>query len=131
VPARSRGEPGPAIAAALSERVGVTARVTVLTAAEVRKAIEDNPLLKVATDPSRLLGSVFATAADRAKVAPLAKQAWGPEAIALGPRVVYQWCPRGIHDSPLATAVARALGDAVTARNWGTFTKLGALLTAD
>src|SRR5881628_2807318 len=40
---------------ALAARLGVPARVTVLTAAELAAAISENPLREVAKDPSRLL----------------------------------------------------------------------------
>ena len=45
----------------------------------------------------------------------------------LGQRVAYLWYPEGILKSRLAAAVDRLLGDAVTARNWNTMTKLHAL----
>ena len=46
----------------------------------------------------------------------------------VGPRVAYLWCPAGQLESPLAAAVGKVLGDAVTARNWTTMTKLHALV---
>jgi uncharacterized protein (DUF1697 family) len=44
--------------------------------------------------------------------------------------VSYLWCPRGSLESRVANAVNQVLGDAVTARNWATMTKLHALVTA-
>ena len=111
----------------MTERLGVSARVIVLSAAELAEAVAANPLLDVATEPARFLIAVLATPADRARVEALARQDWSPEALALGQRVAYLWCPGGILDSPLNTAVNRLLGDAVTARNWTTLTKLHAL----
>ena len=111
----------------LATQLGVPARVMVLTAAELAAAVAANPLLGVATDPPRLLVAVLADPADRAKLEPLVKQDWTPEALALGPRVAYLWCAAGILDSRLLTAVGRAVGDAVTTRNWTTVTKLQAL----
>jgi uncharacterized protein (DUF1697 family) len=131
VPAKTRGQHGPRIEQALADRLGVSARVTVLSAAEVRAAIAANPLGKVATDPSRLLVSVLRDPADMGRLDPLTKQAWGDDVLALGPRVAYVWCPGGMLESPLAAAVGRALGDGVTTRNWGTMIKLQALLDAD
>jgi len=46
----------------------------------------------------------------------------------MGARVAYLWCPDGILASRLHVAVARALGDGVTGRNWATMTKLHALV---
>ena len=37
------------------------------------------------------------------------------------------WCANGILDSKLAAAVSRAVGHALTARNWGTIQKLHAM----
>lgn len=113
---------------AVAERTGVSARVTVLTAAELVSAVAENPLLHVADDPTRLLVAVFNAPADRSRVEPLLKRDWAPERLAIGPRVAYLWCPDGILASKLGTAVGRALGDAVTSRNWATVLKLHALL---
>jgi uncharacterized protein (DUF1697 family) len=127
VPSRLRGDPAARIEQAIASRLGVSARVTVLTAAEVAAAISDNPLGSIAENPSRLLVYVLYNPRDRSKLTLLAKQQWTPEAMALGRRVAYLWCPEGILQSRLAVAVDRALGDAVTARNWNTMTKLHAL----
>jgi uncharacterized protein (DUF1697 family) len=112
---------------ALATGLGVASRVTVLTAADVAAAVAACPLLEVADDPSRLLVAFLRDPADRAKVEPLRKQDWAPEALAVGPRVAYLWCPDGMLDGRLAEAVGRALGDAVTTRNWATVQKLHAL----
>jgi uncharacterized protein (DUF1697 family) len=121
---------GPRIEAAMTERLGVSARVTVLTAAELAAAVAENPLLAVAGDPARLLVSVLSNPADRQRLEALARQDWAPEAFALGTRVAYLWCAGGILDSSLNAAVNRVLGDATTARNWATLTKLLALAEA-
>jgi len=111
----------------MAKDLGVSARVTVITAAELAAAAAENPLLKVADNPSRMLVAVLRNAADLAKVKPLVKQDWGAEALAVGKRVAYLWCPDGILDSPVSTAVGRALGDGATARNWATILKLQAM----
>jgi uncharacterized protein (DUF1697 family) len=115
---------------ALAKSVGVSARVTVLNAAELAAAVTDNPLLEVATDPSRLMVAVLNNPGDRPKLVPLLKEEWAPEVLALGVRVAYLWCANGILESRLAPAVSRALGDAVTTRNSATMTKLHALIAA-
>ena len=112
---------------ALAKRTGVSARVTVLTAVELTAAMTENPLLEVASDRSRLLVAFLRDPSDRRKLEPLTKQNWAPETLAIGTRVAYLWCPEGILASRLAEAVNRALGDAVTARNWATVLKLHAL----
>lgn len=118
------------IAAALTGELGVTARVTVLGAADFARVVDANPLLEVADNPSRLMVGFLAGAAEHKLVAPLAKQDWGREALALGTRAVYVWCPTGVLDSRALAAVGKLLGEAWTARNWATVTKLQALLEA-
>jgi len=60
----------------------------------------------------------------------LAGQDWAPEVLAVGARVAYLWCPAGVLASRLPEAIGRALGDAVTTRNWATVLKLHALAAA-
>jgi uncharacterized protein (DUF1697 family) len=108
----------------------VRARVTVLTAAELTAAVADDPFHGLATDPSRLLVAFLQSPADRSRVEPLMGEDWSPEALALGRRVAYLWCPAGVLASRLQEAVGRALGDAVTMRNWATVTKLHTLAGA-
>ena len=111
---------------AIAAKLGVTSRVTVLTARELRGAIEGNPLLEIATDHSRLFVPILASPTDRTRLDPLTKTDWSPEVLALGTRVAYLWCPDGLLASRLPEAVGRALGDAVTTRNWATMLKLHA-----
>jgi uncharacterized protein (DUF1697 family) len=123
-PGKAPGGAAARIEQALAGRLGVSSRVTVLSAAELAAAVAGNPLLAVADHPSRLFVAFLADPADRRRLEPLVKQDWTPEALALGPRVAYLWCPAGQIESPLAEQVNRALGDAVTTRNWATVTKL-------
>jgi len=127
VPRPAAGDAAAGLEKAIAKRLGVSARVTVLTAAELAAVVTENPLLKVADNPSRLLVAVLRNPAGQRKLEPLMKQDWAPEALAIGRRVAYLWCPGGILDSRLAEAVNRVLGDAVTARNWATVLKLYAL----
>jgi uncharacterized protein (DUF1697 family) len=96
-----------------------------LTAKEVMEAIEDNPLAKDCDNLSRLHAAVLRDPKDRSRLLPLEKEDWGSEAFVLGKRVAYIWCPDGMLQSRLPEAVGRALGDAVTVRNWATMTKIG------
>ena len=116
---------------ALAARLGVSAQVVALTAAELTAAVAVNPLAAVADNPSRLLVAVIAGQTSRALLEPLTAQDWAPEALALGARVAYLWCPDGVVASRLSAAVARLLGDAVTSRNWTTMVKLQALAITD
>jgi uncharacterized protein (DUF1697 family) len=128
-PRAPSGDAAGRIEKAIAGELGVSARVTLLSAADLAAAVTDNPLLKVAENPSRLLVAVLRNPADRKKLEPLTKQDWGDEVLAVGTRVAYLWCPDGVAASELVEAVNRVLGDAVTARNWATMLKLHALTT--
>ena len=130
IPASVRGDPAARIEQSLAGRTGVESRVTILTGAELASAVAKNPLAKLARNPSRMMVAVPRRPADRASLLPLGRRDWSPEAFALGARVAYLWCPEGIIESPLAQAVGRAMGDAVTTRNWATMTKLHDLAAA-
>jgi len=126
-PRAAAGDAAGRIEKALTTKLGVSARVTVISAADLAAAIRENPLLEVAHDPSRLLVAVFNNVADLPKLEPLMKQDWATDALAIGSRVAYLWCAEGILASKLLVAVSRVLGDAVTTRNWATVLKLHAL----
>ena len=123
-PKTAAGNAASRIEKAIADETGVSSRVTVISAAELAAAIAENPLLGVADNTSRLMVGVLSDPEDRVKLRPLTKQDWAPDALAIGTRVVYYWCPNGILESKLAVAVGRALGDAVTTRNWATMLKL-------
>lgn len=108
-------------------KLGVGARVTVLDAAQLDEVVADNCLCEVADDPSRLMVAVLNNPADLGKLEPLARQEWKPEAFALGRWAAYLWCADGVLASRAAAAMGKALGDAVTTRNWSTIQKLHAL----
>jgi len=112
----------------LAARTGVSARVTALTAAAWTEIVDGNPLIEIADNPSRLLVAVLMDPGEREKLDPLLKQDWRPDVLALGTRVVYMWCPEGMSASKLPGAVERALGDAMTIRNWATVLRLYTLV---
>ena len=113
---------------AIADQLGIQSRVVVLTRSEIAEAVAANPLTSVADNPSRLLVLACADANAVARLKPLLKEPWAPEALALGGRVAYLWCAKGIGISRLWTMVNRAIGDRGTARNAATMTKLLALL---
>lgn len=119
---RRRADTAAQLQQAIAERLQVSARVIVLSIAELDAIIAAHPLAAVADDPARLLVSVLANPADAERVRSL--RATAPEAIAVGPHAVYLWCAHGILDSRIAAAVAKLLGDAHTARNWSTLLKI-------
>jgi len=121
---RHTGDQAQHIERTIANRLGVTTRVTVLLGSEMAAALQENPLKKVAADPSRLLFLALRDSAVLAQLKPLLKERWEPEALALGTRVAYLWCAGGISVSPLLAAAHRIIGDAGTARNLTTMTKL-------
>lgn len=108
----------------IASQIGVSCRVLVLTAAELDRIVAENPFAECETNPSLFQVTVLANAADRAKIAPLAKQEWGAERLGVGSLAAYLWCPNGSLESRSAAAVWKALGDAATSRNWATIRKL-------
>jgi uncharacterized protein (DUF1697 family) len=113
---------------AIADRLGIRSRVVVLTRQEVADAVAANPLTSVADNPSRLLVLACADSRGIAQLEPLLEQRWSPEALALGQRVAYLWCARGIGVSRLWTMVNRAIGDGGTARNIATMNRLLTML---
>ncbi|MFZ0427919.1 MAG: DUF1697 domain-containing protein [Acidobacteriota bacterium] len=120
-----------ALAAAIEKevaaRLGVSARVLVLTAPTIAEAVAENTLRSIADNPSRLLVAFFAAAGDARRVEALTVQNWAPEVLAVGTSAAYLWCPDGVLASRLPAAVQRAATDAVTTRNWSTVMKLNVL----
>jgi uncharacterized protein (DUF1697 family) len=113
---------------AIADRLGVRSRVVVLAKTEVAQAVADNPLLSIADSPSRLLILAFADANAIGTLDALRTARWSPEALAIGKRVAYLWCPGGIGVSQLWMQVNRAIGGAGTARNVTTMNKILAAL---
>jgi uncharacterized protein (DUF1697 family) len=98
--------------------------VTLLSGEEIAAVVRDNPFARVASNPSHLLVVVPWTAQDRKRLEPLLERRWAPEALALGRRVAYLWCARGVAKSPVWAAAGRALERRGTARNMATMTRL-------
>ena len=115
---------------ALVMRLGVATRVTVLERGELAKVIHENPLAAIATEAARLLVFILRRPKDGCLVEPLLAQEWGSEALAVGSRAAYVWCPEGVLQSRAAAAVGTLLGDGTTSRNWGTLRKLHELCLA-
>jgi uncharacterized protein (DUF1697 family) len=127
LPPKSKGDPGALIEQALVKKLGVTSRVTLLTGDDVAEIVAQDPFAKVADNHSRYMITVITDPKDRARLAPIVKQDWGRERVALGARVAYAWCPDSILESPLSKALGKALGSGATTRNFATMSKLHAL----
>lgn len=113
-----------AIEVAIQSTFGFSASVVVVTAIDLNAIIQANPLLGVATDPSKHLVAFVSQAAVLEKIKPLLATSWEPDAIALGTKAAYLWCANGVIESRLMQAFSRLAGDAATTRNWTTVLKL-------
>jgi uncharacterized protein (DUF1697 family) len=116
------------IPAALSTRLGVSARVMVLSAEELADIVKNNPLGDVADNPSRMLVGILGDHADCQKLDHVARADWKAERITVTKtRTVYMWMPDGVIASKLNAAVSKAIGEEITSRNWATMIKLNAM----
>lgn len=116
-----------AIDVAIQSTFGFSASVVVVTATDLNAIIQANPLLGVATDPSKHLVAFVSQTSVLEKIKPLLAASWEPDAIALGTQAAYLWCANGVIESRLMQAFARLAGDAATTRNWATVLKLQAI----
>ena len=112
----------------IEAKLGVQARVMVLSSKELTAIIKENSLLKVMDNPSRLLVGVVNEPTDLAKIESLRKQEWGNDALAVGKLASYLWCHDGILESKLLAVFSKLLKDSVTTRNWSTILKLQDML---
>ena len=119
------GVAGARIEEAVAVRLGVEARVLVVGADELATIVAENPLADESRDPARLLVAFLADPADRRALAAIRPRA--PEALAVGSRAAYVWCPEGVLACRTLAEVQRAVGDRITTRNWATVLDLQAL----
>jgi uncharacterized protein (DUF1697 family) len=113
---------------ALEQQSGVRASVLVLPASDVQAIARDNPLLDVASDPSRLLVTFLAEPPDATRITLPAAAALDPEVLRVGSRALYQWCPDGLLASRVPPAFWKQFATTVTTRNWRTVTRIVDLL---
>lgn len=114
---------------AFAERFGFAAPTAFVTADQLARVIAANPLPMAGVNPSRCFVG-FPVDGDmpalRAALALVLARSWAPECLMLGEEASYFLQPDGIHDSPLAKAVDKAVRQRLTMRNWATLLKLQA-----
>ncbi len=117
-----------AIAAAITERLGLRLRLVVRTRDELAAAVEASPFAAETTDPARLIVLFLSAAPDPEVLRGIDPAAYPPERMAVCGREIHVWCPGGVYASPLLQVLSeRRLGVTVTARNWRTVTRLLAM----
>lgn len=126
-----------ALERSITERLGVRPAVVVISAAELARAIADNPFPGEANP--RFVHAVFrndgypgsSLAAVAAAVQTARAAGSRDEAVVVG-RTLFLHTPDGFGRSQLAARLAASSAQATgTARNWATVTKLMALLTGE
>jgi uncharacterized protein (DUF1697 family) len=120
----NEGKLGLSIQRTLEQTHGFSAAVTVITAAKLAAIVRDNPLLKVAKDPSRHFVAFVANPKSLVPLRALLADSWEPDVLSIGAQAAYLWCVAGALDSPLSQKFARRAGETVTLRNWATVLKL-------
>jgi uncharacterized protein (DUF1697 family) len=114
---------------ALAEQHGLEAGCVARTGEELHAVIAGHPWPDTATDGSKMLAHFLSADPDPALLEAHDPRSLDPERIALGERVMYQWCPGGVIAAPMAAAwLEKHTGVVATGRNWNTVTKLAALL---
>jgi len=107
-----------------SKRPGVA--VTAITAQELDRIVDENPLLHAVDDHARHLVAFVTHPRHLEVLRPMLEGSWTPDALAVTDRAAYLWCSTGILDSSLIKAFSRKAGATATTRNWATVLKLQA-----
>jgi uncharacterized protein (DUF1697 family) len=116
---------------AIADEFSMTVRCLVRTGPEMRVVIEGNPLTARATNGSRMMALFLSEQPAAELLAANDPVTLAPLDVAVGERVVYQWCPDGVLEAPPVVGfLEKKLKVTVTGRNWNTVTKLSALLDA-
>jgi uncharacterized protein (DUF1697 family) len=116
------------IEAAITDKLAMTVRCLLRTAAELRAVVERNPLVDTASNHSRLMVTFLSEPPDPKKFADVKPADVAPDEFALGKCEVYSWMPNGQLNTNLDDKFWKGrLSGVTTARNWNTVTKLLAM----
>lgn len=125
---KSRAALAAKISAAIKAQHGFAPHVLLLDAAELHKAMADNPYPEAVVEP-RLLHLFFLDGAPQhPDLKALEAIKTGSERFKLVGKVFYLNTPDGFGPSKLAGRVEKLLGVAATARNWNTVCKLAEMV---
>ncbi len=112
------------ISAAIEAQYGFAPQVLLLDAAELRKAMADNPYPEAEADPKSLSLLFLAEAPQHPDLKSLEAIKIGSERFKLVGKVFYLHAPEGFGRSKLAARAEKLLGVAASGRNWNTVCKL-------
>lgn len=115
------------ISAAIKESHGFEPRVLLLDLVDMEQAMASNPFPQAESEPKTLHLYFLADAPQNPDLETLDSLKKDNERFKLIDRVFYLHAPDGIGRSKLAARAEKALGVAVTARNWRTVSKIMAM----
>ena len=118
----------PAIESALERRTGVRARVLILSAAALETIIDEDPLGRGATNPSKYFVNFPLDPGFLRDLDALPSSTPSGEDLVVTSRAAYLWCPEGLSKGALAAQLMKIARDRATTRNWATVQKIHALL---
>lgn len=118
------GTLGAQIATRIENRHGFGPHVLILSADQLKSAIDSNPFPEAEAEPKTLHLFFLASAPSAPDVEALAAASSPSERFHLTERVLYLHAPEGIGRSKLAANAEKLLGVVTTARNWRTVQKL-------
>jgi uncharacterized protein (DUF1697 family) len=115
--------------AALLEGLGLGTRVMVRTGDDLRAVLAAHPFEAKADNGAKMVALFLSEDPAPSVAVERDPRVLDQDNIAVGERVVYQWCPDGISDAPpLGPWLEREWKVSATGRNWNTVGKLAALL---
>jgi uncharacterized protein (DUF1697 family) len=116
------------ISARIAADLGLDVTVLVRSAEQLAAVFAANPFVARGIEPRELHAAFLATAPAAEVAARVDPDAYRPDELAFGDRVVYLRRPNGIQGNKLPD-LAKLLGVQVTERNWNTVTRLHQLST--
>ena len=117
----------------IKETFGFTVPVLVLTVAELRNALKNNPFITDLTkDPAFLHLSFLSAVPEKAKIEKVLEKQYFPDDFEWNGNVIYLYCPAGYGNTKFSNAFfENKLGVTATTRNWKTANELLRLVDSD
>ncbi len=113
-------EIGKGLTEEIRHRKGDEIRVLIYPAGQYNDILAANPLADLSNDSTKLHAGFLLEQANKADHAALARLKRDSEQFYLGEKAFYLYAPEGIGKSKLAAGAEKAIGVAMTMRNWKT-----------